>query len=753
MKKAIFWIVLMLLLISMLASTSITQPVKAESKIVSKTFSDDFSQDTGMWEYLGFAWPSYWGEDAKYVAYRDAEKGHVVLTPAEPHLAGAIWFKWEFTSPFTVNFKYLAGGGSGADGLVMMFYHEKPPYLWSGACLSFIGSGYGIEFDNHYNYLEDEYGGPPVTDPSENHIAIIKDNPSNHLIYVDDQRTEDNVWHSVTVDVDYSSITVYVDSQQVIQWQGTIDRTYGGFGFAGTTGSLTNQHLIDDFSILLPAKFKIGDWVQTTAQLNVREGPGLSYAIVSTMPTGTLGRIVDGPLYGDGYVWWKVHYFMDYISVVEGWSAENWLELYTLPICDVKLQKDRIEIDKVNVWEFFDIYVGGSSGDKPIKAVRFSSDDIQDGIPTGEWTDWYGWDASSGDWDAGTKIKRWAFATPGYKEVWAEVRDELGHAAAGSAKIFVPAPALPVLISPLVIIPTKNIYNVGDVLEAEFTIKNVGDKPITLDKLLVGGRFNGGKLPNGEFPDFTLQTSITLQPGQSYQYKGSLTLTQTGNYHFFVAYYIENPTAEEKKLLDENNWNTNIELGEGLSHKDRVMDMIVLEEVDLLKLEEAINRWEKVLTTYQYPQNLLDDKSFSGRISKCWASFTSYITRTQLTEKYKELYSTGVEYHRLSYQALMDAKNCLENGDVEGARKYLQKSYTYSKLSATSFISAAKVYEANLEAGEILARGIKEGCEAAVKFGVSVLYPPLHQKLIYSTPLTIGLLTQKLKVGTKPLKS
>jgi hypothetical protein len=496
--------------------------------------------------------------------------------------------------------------------------------------------------------------------------------------------------------------------------------------FANTNSRISNHYLP---LISLSPRFEIGDWAQTTANLNVREGPGLSYAIISTMPTGILGRIVDGPLYGDGYVWWKVHYFMDYVSVVEGWSAENWLELYTLPICNVKLQKNRIEIDKINVWEFFDIYVGDSSSDKPIKAVRFSSDDIQDGIPTGEWTNWFSWDASSGDWDAGTKIKRWAFATPGYKEVWAEVRDELGHAAAGSAKIFVPAPALPVLTSPLVITPTKNIYNVGDVLEAEFTIKNVGDKPITLDKLLVGGRFNGGKLPNGEFPDFTLQTSITLQPGWSYQYKGSLTLTQTGNYHFFVAYYIENPTAEEKKLLDENNWNTNIELGEGLNHKDRVRDIIVLEEIDLLKLEEAINRWEKVLTTHQYPPNLLDDKSFSGRISKCWASFTSYVTRTQLTEKYKELYSAGVEYHRLSYQALMDAENCLENGDVEGARKYLQRSYTYFKLSATSFISAAEVYEANLEAGEILAMGIKEGCEAAVKIGVSVLYPPAATKV------------------------
>jgi len=499
------------------------------------------------------------------------------------------------------------------------------------------------------------------------------------------------------------------------------------YEFFVDTTSLINSHYFPLTSP--PPKFRIGDWVQTTANLNVREGPGLSYAIISTMPTGTMGRIVGGPLEVDGYVWWNVDYVVDYVFVVRGWSAENWLELYPLPICIVKLQKDGVEINEINICEFFDIYVGDSSGDKPIKAVRFSSDDIQDGIPTGEWTEWYDWDFSSADWNAITKIKRWAFATPGYKEVWAEVKDEAGHAAAGFAKIFVPAPALPVITSPLVITPTKDIYDVGDVLEAKFIIKNVGDKPITLDKLLVGGRFNGGKLPNGEFPDFTCQTYITLQPGQSHQYEGSLTLTQTGNYHFFVAYYIENPSPEEKTLLDENNWNTNIALGEGLTHKDRVKNVIVLEKVDLLKLEEAINRWEKVLTTYQYPPNLLDDKSFTGRVSKVWASFTSFITRTQLTEKYKELYSTGVEYHRLSYQALMEAKNCLEKGDVEGAGKYLQRSYTYGRLSGMSFSSAAEVYEASLEAGEILARGIKEGCEATVKVGVSILYPPAATKV------------------------
>jgi subtilase family serine protease/DNA repair exonuclease SbcCD nuclease subunit len=142
------------------------------------------------------------------------------------------------------------------------------------------------------------------------------------------------------------------------------------------------------------------------------------------------------------------------------------------------------------------------------------------------------------------------------------------------------SPAKPVLVSPLEITPEKETYYIGDTLTAEFTIKNIGDVPITLDKLLVGGRFNNGKLPNGEFPDFTFQ-STTLQPNVSHQYTGTLELTHPGIYQFFIAYYIENPTPEEKKLLDENNWNTCVDLGEGLTDEDRTEDIAVLEKTKL----------------------------------------------------------------------------------------------------------------------------------------------------------------------------
>ncbi|MCK4735227.1 MAG: hypothetical protein KAT65_22430, partial [Methanophagales archaeon] len=95
------------------------------------------------------------------------------------------------------------------------------------------------------------------------------------------------------------------------------------------------------------------------------------------------------------------------------------------PICKIELREQGTtsSIDEVNVGEFFDIYVGDSTDDIGITEVRFSSDESQDGNPTGEWTDWYDWGTSLDDWDAVNKIKAWAFATSGDKEVWAEVKD------------------------------------------------------------------------------------------------------------------------------------------------------------------------------------------------------------------------------------------------------------------------------------------------------------------------------------------
>jgi uncharacterized protein YraI len=202
--------------------------------ILSITFADDFSSDTGLWSYSGNA-------------YRDAQNGYIVLTPNKELQVGNVWLNQDITSPFTVEFRYKAGGGTGADGLTLMFYKDKNYEPGRGGRLGFISEssevapGYGIEFDNYEN---SEY-----SDPNEKHIALIKDRVSNHLRSVGDQRTEDNQWHQVKVEVNARSIVVYVDGDQVINFEGDIDRNYGGLGFSAATWSYNNWHLIDDVRI------------------------------------------------------------------------------------------------------------------------------------------------------------------------------------------------------------------------------------------------------------------------------------------------------------------------------------------------------------------------------------------------------------------------------------------------------------------------------------------------------------------------
>ena len=135
-------------------------------------FEDDFSTDTGKWTYAG--------------GYRDDVSHYVALTKADTDAAGVIWLNEEIKTDAetTVEFSYMSGGGTGADGFVMMFYIDMSYAPWpkSGGSLGFEGwwpdsypySGYGIEFDSYKN----------ESDRSAQHIALIKDNvqPTLHQL-------------------------------------------------------------------------------------------------------------------------------------------------------------------------------------------------------------------------------------------------------------------------------------------------------------------------------------------------------------------------------------------------------------------------------------------------------------------------------------------------------------------------------------------------------------------------------------------
>jgi len=216
------------------------------------TFTDDFSQDSGNWQYFGSA-------------YRDATNQTLVLTTSDYMTGGEAFFDVPIRGSFTASFQYKVGGGvHQGDGFVMFFYKQKFTQPNEGGGLGFSirnGSelkpvpGYGIEFDgwqnseSNHRLIADNLN-PPYGDPSENHVALIKDSVGNHLAWVDDQRIADNIWHQVTINVQPTTIQVYIDGDLVLEWSGTLDQTYDGFGFgAGTGAPGTNWHIIDDVSI------------------------------------------------------------------------------------------------------------------------------------------------------------------------------------------------------------------------------------------------------------------------------------------------------------------------------------------------------------------------------------------------------------------------------------------------------------------------------------------------------------------------
>jgi hypothetical protein len=223
------------------------RPVSAQQSSTS-SFSDDFSADSKSWQYLGHS-------------YRDTTNQYLVLTENVDGQGGAVFLNVPVQGPFTASFRYKAGGGIlNGDGFCMFFYKQKFDLIGTGGSLGFSPyhlavPGYGVEFDGFQNSVTDAPASvdapmnPSNGDPSASHIALIKDATINHLVYVNDSRASDYNWHNVTVNVEASSIEVYVDQDLALQWSGEFDRTYNGFGFGGGTGHATGWHIIDDFSI------------------------------------------------------------------------------------------------------------------------------------------------------------------------------------------------------------------------------------------------------------------------------------------------------------------------------------------------------------------------------------------------------------------------------------------------------------------------------------------------------------------------
>ena len=67
-------------------------------------------------------------------------------------------------------------------------------------------------------------------------------------------------------------------------------------------------------------KFSIGEGIRVTENLNMRSGASTGNGVISVLPAGTTGSVLEGPRSANGYTWWRVQ-----TSRGSGWVVETWI--------------------------------------------------------------------------------------------------------------------------------------------------------------------------------------------------------------------------------------------------------------------------------------------------------------------------------------------------------------------------------------------------------------------------------------------
>jgi YVTN family beta-propeller protein len=361
-------LIVSLIITGLLYLGSAHQIAKAQQQ-TTVSYSDDFSTDSGLWTYLGNA-------------YREILDNTLVLNKGEWYQRGIVFFNHPISSSFTVSFSYLIGegyAGLSGDALIMFFYTPNNSTLLGAGPASQSNSGYGIEFDGWPNWASDFVGlngglvNPPTGDPYDNHIALIEGSVGNHIAYTaKDPRVSDYIWHHAIVQVDESSVSVYVDDDLVLQWNGTLNRAYSGFGFAGLAGGgATNYHVMDDFSIT----FDAGNDVTANPTPTV---PSRIYTVIETIsPFGKPCSVAFSP---DGaYAYVANAYGDDLVSVISTVSNKvtERIRVGNNP-CDVAVSPDG-----AYVYVAIDRYWSNWWHNGSVSVINTTTNKVETSIPIG----------------------------------------------------------------------------------------------------------------------------------------------------------------------------------------------------------------------------------------------------------------------------------------------------------------------------------------------------------------------------------
>lgn len=191
-------------------------------------------------------------------AYYDEEEECFILTEDKTWTAGSIWYNTPYTKDFTLEMDYYTGVPDrplgGADGITVAFYADYNYTMGNGRQMGFYGSkGYGVELDTYYNwdYHDPDYknvGREDYYETDYNHIGLVREVGSNHLITEKLPESEDGSWHHLKIELKNYVCSAYVDGKLKFSYQ--VEETgYGWIGITSATGRGNNLHAVKNISI------------------------------------------------------------------------------------------------------------------------------------------------------------------------------------------------------------------------------------------------------------------------------------------------------------------------------------------------------------------------------------------------------------------------------------------------------------------------------------------------------------------------
>ncbi len=209
----------------------------------------------------------------------DSLPAQAQLTSATQYSYGAVYLgaPQDLNNPLTYEFDMLLGqSDGGADGIVFMLHNDSRGQLAHGD----VGMGLGYASSpNTQDHMEgissnvtnsiaiefDTYENSSKSDPTEDHIAFVKNGNNKHSDYPNSylkkiSNIEDGqyhrfkfVWNPAT-----NNVRVYLDNVLQLSINTNIRTIIGGnkayIGFSGTTGALVNTQSVRDVSSPLPVE-------------------------------------------------------------------------------------------------------------------------------------------------------------------------------------------------------------------------------------------------------------------------------------------------------------------------------------------------------------------------------------------------------------------------------------------------------------------------------------------------------------------